>query len=163
MISPKSIYLDYVNDNIDKSSAIDLLMFLAENSDIINTRIESIKAIIQIGFKNEKIFHLLENLLISDSNENIKIIAANGIKNLFLERALPSMKYSLQHEHSLNILDVIIKIIGEVGTQESKEILIEELKKVQNQKCQKNLTHYLNKKKINEISGNKLASFQISH
>ena len=86
-LTPKKIYEDLKKKDIDKLSAADLLISLIENADTIDTRLESIETLKKIDIKHKKIFSILENLLISDSNEEIINLAANTLKVLFSEKA----------------------------------------------------------------------------
>ncbi len=162
MISPESIYQDFLHETIDRSSAIDLLMILIDNSENITIRTKSLHLLIKIGSKNEQLFNVLENLLISDSNEKIKIIAARGLRRFFLYRALPSMKHALYHEKSLNILSNVINILGEINTRPSKEILLNELKKVKYQQCERFIHQLLKDHEIDSLNGEKLAKLLLN-
>ncbi|MCK4779413.1 MAG: HEAT repeat domain-containing protein, partial [Candidatus Lokiarchaeota archaeon] len=93
-ISPRSIYKHLKDGDLEKQSAINQLIVLINNSEDINIRIESIKILEEIGSKDEQIFNFYENLLISDSNELVRIAAINGIKNNFIEKAFKPMKWA---------------------------------------------------------------------
>ena len=58
-LTPKKIYEDLKKKEIDKQSAADLLIFLIENADYVETRLESINTLQKIDFKNKKIFSIL--------------------------------------------------------------------------------------------------------
>ena len=113
--SPKIIYEDLSKGKIDKLSASEVLISLIENVDDIDVRLESINTLQQINFKNDKIFSILENLLLSDSNENIRNLAANVLTGLFEQKALPPLKWALEHEKSLNCLTNVISNIGNIN------------------------------------------------
>ena len=66
-LSPHIIYDDYIKNKIDKSSAINQLLSLIDNSENLFIRIQSIKKLDKIKPTDKYIFDLLENLLISDS------------------------------------------------------------------------------------------------
>ena len=66
LITPSKIYEDFKNNILDKLSAVNILISLIENSKNNIIRTESIEIIEKIGYKDEKIFNILENLLISD-------------------------------------------------------------------------------------------------
>jgi len=102
--TPQKIFEKYNEKVIDKISAVEHLIALLENSENVLVRIESLEILEKIGMRTDRIFRLLENFLISDSNEKIRILAASALKNMFLDKALPSMKHALQHEKSKNCL-----------------------------------------------------------
>ncbi|MFX0071790.1 MAG: leucine-rich repeat domain-containing protein [Candidatus Hermodarchaeota archaeon] len=105
--NPEKIFKNYNNHNLDKVSAIDQLSSLIENSDNISIRIESIEILERIGVGDDNVFNLFENLLISDSNDKVRIAAAKGLKNIFIDKALEPMKWALIHEESPSCLTVV--------------------------------------------------------
>ncbi|MFX0027054.1 MAG: leucine-rich repeat domain-containing protein [Candidatus Hermodarchaeota archaeon] len=143
-LDPNKIYEDLLDKKIDKSSAINKLIILIENSNNIKIRFNSIQILAKIGenFDNtgiskEKVFKLLENLTLSDSNEKIRNIAAKILGDKFLEDSLNPMKWALQHEQSPLCLNTIfqtllkiVKNLGELNNRLSKFILIHELKQI---------------------------------
>ena len=84
-LSPRQIYKDFKDGNLEKQSAINQLVTLINNSDDIEQRIESIEILTKIGSKDQQIFILFENLLISDSHEKVRIAAIKSIKSNFIE------------------------------------------------------------------------------
>ena len=133
-LNPKKIYNEFRKNVIDKESAIDSLIYLIENSDSIEIRISSIKTLLKIDSKDDKTFSILENLLISDSNEEIRILAANNLDVIFQEKALAPLQWALEHEKSMSwqfILD-IISIVSKFNNQKAKSIFVEKIKKFDN-------------------------------
>ena len=70
-ISPRLIYKEFKDGNLEKQSAINQLFALINNFDDPHLRIESIEILVKIGSKEEQVFNLFENLLISDSHEEV--------------------------------------------------------------------------------------------
>ena len=155
-LTPKKIYEDLKKKDIDKLSAADLLIYLIENADTIDTRLESIKTLKKINIKNEKIFSILENLLISDSNEEIRTLAANTLKILFQEKALSPLKWALEHEKSWQFLLTLTSIISEIDNKEAKSILIDKIKKIDDNQFNISLSHFFKSKEIRSFSTDKL-------
>ena len=160
-LSPREIYQNVQNGNVDKSSAVELLVSLSENSRSLNTRLKSISMLEKVGARTEPVFKLLENLFISDGNERVRNIAAKALKSLFLDKALTPMKWAIEHEPSLNCLITAISILGEINTNESKRVLIEELRQIGKEKLDKYLKH--EQESLNELSGPQLSQILINH
>ncbi|MFX1356856.1 MAG: leucine-rich repeat domain-containing protein [Promethearchaeota archaeon] len=145
-LKPNDIYEKYSKKIIDKVSAIEQLSTLIESSNDIGIRVKSIEYLSKIGKNNdnsinkdEKLFHLFENLLISDSNDKIRNLSAQFLKTNFLEKAFEPMIWALHHDSSPECLIIIF---------ESLINIIEELLK-KNDNISKNL--FLAKvKQINE-------------
>ncbi len=141
-LNPKKIYSDFRKSVIDKESAVDSLIYLIENADSIETRLGSIKTLLKIDSKNDKSFSILENLLISDSNEEMRILAANNLDVLFQEKALAPLQWALEHEKSMSwqfILD-IISIVSKFNNQKAKSIFVEKIKKFDNDNFSESLS-----------------------
>ena len=71
-LNPKKIQEDLEEEKINKSTAVDLLVYLIGNSDNIEIREESLKIFQGIGVDNDKVFSLLEDVLVSDPNKEIR-------------------------------------------------------------------------------------------
>jgi len=159
-LNPKKIYEDFRKSVIDKESAVDSLIYLIESADSTETRLESIRTLQRIGSKNDKTFSLLESLLISDSNEEIRILAANNLDVLFKKKALAPLQWVLEHEKSMSwqfILD-IISIISKFNNQNAKSIFVEKTKKFDNDKFSKSLSFLFESGEIHNSDIDHLAS-----
>jgi hypothetical protein len=161
--TPEKILEDYRNGKIKKNTGFDLFISLIENS--YNTEIVSkcISGLDKLGIFNDKLFSLLENLLISDENSVIRNLAALTIKNHFINRALPPMKWAIKHETSYQCVITIIKTLEEIGSYRSKKILINKLKSIKKSKFFDRQKQYRNKKYKNVLNvllkSRKIASF----
>jgi len=141
ILTPEKICEEFENNNLDKHTAFDLLISLIENSENENDRVKSIESLEKIGIFNGKTFTILENILISDSNGNIRNAAVKVIEKKFSnEKALVPLKWAIKHESNYECLITIIKTLEKINDKEAKAILIEQLKKIRK-------TKYLNKDK----------------
>ncbi|TFG18151.1 MAG: hypothetical protein EU531_01135 [Promethearchaeota archaeon] len=120
-ISPKVLYKNFINKIIDAESLIEQLSSLIENSRNIKIRVLSIQTLGKIELNSlipvksqNSLFHLLENLLISDSNEIIRNEAALILIKLFKKRSLAPMKWALLHDESAICLETIHQSIMEI-------------------------------------------------
>jgi Leucine-rich repeat (LRR) protein len=127
-ISPHLIYKEFHNGNLEKQSAINQLFALINNFDDPKLRIESIEFLVKIGSNNEQVFNLFENLIISDSHEEVRNTAIKAISQNFIQKALKPMKWAFQHESSITCLLSIIFTIGMIKTEKAKSFLIEKIK-----------------------------------
>ena len=133
-LPPKKIYEDFQKNDLDKSTAFELLISLIEHSDDDLIRVESIENLEKIGLETNKLFKLFENLMISDSSEIIRTSAAKVICNNFLDKALSPVKWALLHDSSYECMITIINTLVKMNDQESKDILIGEIKQIQKMK-----------------------------
>ena len=109
-LSPSKIYLDVVNNRLNKNSAVDLLIALIEGSDNSEIRTESLEIVKKINLNNDKVYRLVENCLISDENSILRCVAADILFNNFskAKNFLPLKWASLNENSAL----VIKKLLG---------------------------------------------------
>jgi len=176
-ITPQKICEDFRNNRIDKHSAIKQLISLIENSDDEEIREESVYSFQNIGAINEVLFlfEILENLLISDLNEKVRIAAAKLIKDNFLKEALEPMKWAIQYESDCECYISIIETLVEINNGESKSILNDEIKKIRkekyldkskridNKKFKRSIKKLLKERKDESFSHDELAQIIINY
>ncbi len=138
-LTPSKIFDEYQKNNIDKLTASDFLISIIENSDNNKDRVACIENLEKIGIKSISSFKLLESLLISDSNEEVRVAAAKNLSSNFTAKgeALEPMKWVILHETSPVCLKVIyealITIISNLVKSNdnfAKIILLEEVKQI---------------------------------
>jgi hypothetical protein len=133
-LTPRKIYEDFIKNNIDRNYSAELLISLVDNTDQNDIRLESIKHLKKIGLINEKIFHFLENLFISDTNGTIRCAAAQYIKEFFVDKSLSLIKWAIQYESDYDCMIIMIQILVELKNNESKSVLIDMIKEIKKTK-----------------------------
>ncbi|TFG00712.1 MAG: hypothetical protein EU541_01520 [Promethearchaeota archaeon] len=141
----------------EKLSDFNHLISIIENSENIKDRIESLQELAKVGEANERYYNLLENLLISDSNHKIRYLAANSLKELFLNKSFIPMKWSFKHESSVKCLIAITNTLGAINNSKSRKFLWNELQNVSIKKYREHIDTLLEKRKLDGYSGPKLA------
>ena len=169
-LTPHKILVNIQNKDIDKLVAVENLISLIENSNFIRVRLDSIDILGQIDVKNKKIFDLLENLLVSDSNESIRNAAANLLKDHYLDKALSPMKWALQHDESpyalntiFEALITIIKNLEKSSDRTSRLDLIEEVNKIDEKEIKIGFEILKETKTIEDISNKDLVDILINY
>jgi len=173
-LTPLKIYQDLKNNSLDKKNAAELLITLIENSEKDDVRLESVQLLEKIDIKDDKIFKMLENLLISDSNGIVRTLAANYIKKSFIEYAIAPIKWAIQYESDYNCILTIIETLIKIDNEESKSILVNEIKKIRKTKYmdkdkqyknnfRKSLKELFKTKKIKTFSCKELAEILINY
>ena len=83
---PEKIIKHYQKKTLDKNSAKEKLLSIIENSESVGLRLESINVLEKLEIENDvDIYRVLENLLISDLSEKIRIASAQIIKRKFMD------------------------------------------------------------------------------
>ena len=111
-LTPQKISNDLEKNLITKSFAIELLFSIIDSSEDPLIREECIEAFRQIEKKDEKIFKLLENHMISDENPRVRNAAAKLICTYYLNLGADSLCWSLSHDKSPIVLSTIATIVG---------------------------------------------------
>jgi Leucine-rich repeat (LRR) protein len=168
VLIPKKILEDYESNNIDRQSAIKSFISLIENSDNDEIRVECLRNFEKIGIKGEEIFKFLENLLISDSSNDVRTVTAELIRNNFIDKALPVMKWAITYETNCECLYYVLSALKVINNEESRSVIIEEIKKIKkmkyllpdsnisNKPFRKDLKKLFKTKKIEHISQSEL-------
>ncbi len=174
-LTPKKILEEFRKNNLSKSSAVELLTSLIESCDEEDIRLESFKNLEKIGFIDDKSFKLIENLLVSDSNWEIRKAAAQCITKKFQERALNPLEWAINYEQVYDCIVSIINALVQINSLESKLILIDEIKKfkkkkylirdskITNKSFKKEIKKLLKDKDIEEFSHEELAEIILNY
>ena len=174
-LTPNKIYENHLNNHLEKSAAFEQLTSLIENSDEVDVRLESIKLIGDLDIITDESFKLLENLLISDTNEDVRIAAAEMLRVHFIDRAFEPMKWALEYESSArclySIISSLITLVRSLGKRDdlnSRAILINEINKSPHKEFRIGFQDLSKKRKIDTIANKELAeilldSFIIFH
>ena len=136
-LTPDKIHQQYKDNSLDKLSASKLLFSIIETSENDKIRIESINKLGELEINDDYTFKFLENLLISDSNDSVRNIAAVILKKLFNNKLLSVMKWALIHEESplclttiyITIIEIIEKFVNN-NDSISKSILLKEVRSI---------------------------------
>ena len=123
---PDKIKNDILAGNLSKDKAAELLISLIEGSDDINTRVNSIKVLENLEFRDERIFKTLENFLVSDEEAILRAAAAEYIILNYLEEGITPLKWVIQHDKSPLVLQVYFNL--EMRFEDDKfELITDEL------------------------------------
>ena len=160
---PKAIYKDYINNDLEKSFAVELLLTLIDNAENLETRIESVNILDKIHINDEKTFKFLEHLLVSELNEDVRFLTFKVLKNNYLSKSLTPISWALEHESSLKCLIIGVLTIAEIDSEASRSYFLEKLNKSLLLKNKFNLNKLLKRKNFKEFSNKKLAEIIINN
>ena len=110
---PEIIFNCFKQGKYDEKTASDLLISLIEESPKEAHRVNSLFFLGKIGSKKQKVRDLVENLMISDLNNQIRMHAVKIIFSNFLENCINSISWLIQHETSHEVLTAIMEEIEE--------------------------------------------------
>lgn len=117
----------YTQSHLDKSKAIQYLIFILDNSDNENERYHSLKFIDSFNLRSFEYYKLLERLSISDCNDNIRSFATFLIGQKFINYALEPMKWAIKNEKSYPAIVSVIDVLEKMSSNDAKELLLKKL------------------------------------
>ncbi len=125
----KNIFEAFKAKLMDKNVASEQLIYLINNSENDDIREECIEYLEKIGLKSKNVFEILENLLVSESNINIKSAAFYALRNNFLYKSLNPFKYCVEHDDSFLLIQMV-ESLAKIDRKICRNALIEKLKKL---------------------------------
>lgn len=106
-LTPEKIQKSFLNGDITKEDTADRLISLIDRSEDAKVRTASIEALEKIDFKDEIIFKILENHLVSDENASVRASAAKVIILNFLDEGLEPLEWTTKHDKSPLVMKAI--------------------------------------------------------
>jgi len=145
-LNPNNLYQHYCNKIINKTTYLNSLLILIENSTEANSRIEAINQLKKLGVKSNNIYEIMENLLLSDSDAKVRNAAADHIGALFFEKSFRVLNWAIKHERSYECVITMINTLKKMLSNESKGLLKSEVLKIRKQNINLNEKQYIFKK-----------------
>ena len=173
--TPEQLYQRFCNQEIDKSTLINSLLLLIEESTEEVSRIDAINQLRRLGIKTDNIFTIMENLMISDNNEKVRNASARYINYLYFEKSYNIVNWAIQYEESYDCIITLINTLKKMQSKESKKLLISEIHKIMKpsenstekpyifQKYRKRIKRVFKGKKIEDFTAIELADILINY
>ncbi|MBN1801887.1 MAG: hypothetical protein JW891_10300 [Candidatus Lokiarchaeota archaeon] len=125
---PDSLYREYQDGRLDRNTVLNLLESLIENSLVQEIRVKCVKIMEKIALRDDKkAFFTLENLMLSDSNINVRIASANALKSIFSFQAVNLINWALSNETDYDLLINLILLMSEINHDSAKKAIINAL------------------------------------
>ena len=111
-LNPDQVFESLIKKKISKEEALNYLITVLEKSENSKLRINSLRIIGNISYKNERIFRILENGLISDEIQEIRALSSEIILNQYLQEGLNTLKWAIMNENSAQVLSHFKSILN---------------------------------------------------
>ncbi len=109
-LNPNTIYQKILQEKINRKEGIEFLISIIEKSDTTSIRLESLKMLYRLKTQDQIVFKTLENCIISDEYDEIRIISAKNILENFLYLGEKCLEWALLNDKSSRLL----KDLGEM-------------------------------------------------
>lgn len=123
-LTPEIIQARSINGDISKNLALKQLTILIENSENDSLRLKSLNTLQELNFRSEDLYNLLEHLLISDENEEIRSLAGKILILTFSERELKPIMWAIENETSYSCLSSLFESIREAENFNCHKVLL---------------------------------------
>ncbi|MFX0043259.1 MAG: HEAT repeat domain-containing protein [Candidatus Hodarchaeota archaeon] len=121
-LSPIAINNALQTGEVSKEKALELLISLIERSEDAQIRSQSIEILEKLGVKDNRIFKVLENALVSDENAIVRTSAVKSIIRNFIENGLALLEWVIEHDKSPLVLQIIIDKFENTEDQRFKRL-----------------------------------------
>ena len=173
--NPDILYQRFCNKEIDKITLINSLLLLIEESTDEILRIAAINQLRRLGITSDHLFTVMENLIISDTNDQVRNAATRYISYLYSEKSYNIVNWAIQYEESYDCILTMIDTLKKMQSEESRKLLISEISKILEpikdsidkqyifQKYRKRMKKVFKKKEISNFTMNQLAEILINY
>ena len=112
-LNPNTIYQKILQNKINRIEGIEFLISIIEKSDTTSIRLESLKILYRLKTQDQVVFKTLENCIISDEFEEIRIISAKNILENYLHIGEKCLEWALLNDKSSRLLTVLGKMLND--------------------------------------------------
>ena len=107
--NPKVLLERFRSGLLDQATFSDSLISLIEKSDDSVVRVESIELLSGLSLEDPRLVKLYQDLLISDSDENIRHISAKYLVTNYFEESLEVLEWAIKKDQSLKTLTEVLR------------------------------------------------------
>lgn len=111
-----------LQNKINRIEGIEFLISIIEKSDNTNARMESLKILYGLKTQDHIVFKTLENCLISDEFEEIRIISAKNILENYLHIGEKCLEWALLNDKSSRLINVLGKMLNDPKIDQYKTL-----------------------------------------
>jgi len=132
-LNPSTIYKKILQNNIKRIEGIEFLISIIEKSDNTSARLESLKILYKLKTRDPVVFKTLENCIISDEYEEIRIISAKNILENYLYAGEKCLEWALLNDKSPKLLKNLGKMLNDPKVDQYKtlySIYLQRLEKI---------------------------------
>jgi len=121
-LNPNTIYQKILQDKINRIEGIKFLISIVEKSDTTSARLESLKILYRLKTQDHSVFKTLENCIISDEFEEIRIISAKNVLENYLPIGEKCLEWAILNDKSSKFLKVLGKMLNDAKIDRYKTL-----------------------------------------
>ncbi len=117
ILNPNSIYQKILQNKINRIEGIEFLISIIEKSENTSSRLESLKILYKLNTQDQIVFKTLENCIISDEFEEIRIISAKIVLEYYLNMGMKCLEWAILNDSSSKLLRVLGNMLNRQKSQ----------------------------------------------
>jgi len=121
-LNPNTIYQKILQNKINRIEGIEFLISIIEKSDSASVRLESLKILYRLKTQDQIVFKTLENCIISDEYEEIRIISAKNVLENYLHLGEKCLEWALLNDESSKLLKVLGEMLNDTKVDRYKPL-----------------------------------------
>jgi len=122
ILNPNTIYQKILQNKINRIEGIEFLISIIEKSDTTSARLESLQILYKLKIQDHIVFKTLENCIISDEYEEIRIISAKNIIENYIQSGEKCLEWALLNDKSSKLLKVLGKMLNDPKVDQYKTL-----------------------------------------
>ena len=131
-LNPNTIYQKILQNKINRIEGIEFLISIIEKSDTTSIRLESLKILYRLKTQDQIVFKTLENCIISDEYEEIRIISAKNVLENYLHIGEKCLEWALLNDKSSRLLKVLGEMLNDPKIDRYKTLYSIYLHRIEN-------------------------------
>jgi len=121
-VSPNQLFELYKQNKINKIELIKNLLIICEYSESELLRKECLEIVSKIENNSERLFKILEDFAISESNDDVRLMAIVLIIKNFPKKGITIIEYLIKNSKSIEFTTKLIKRVGNELSSFNKEV-----------------------------------------
>lgn len=133
ILHPNIIYRKILQNEIKTIEGIEYLISIIEKSDKTSARLQSLEILYKLRTYDNIVFKTLENCIISDENEEIRIISAKILLEFYLQDGKECLQWAILNDTSLKFLNSLGKMLSDLKIDQYEilySVFLHRLKKI---------------------------------
>jgi len=126
-LTPEKIFNEYTKRKINKDLTITYLITIVDEGNDDQNRIKSINSLKYLKFKDLRILKILENCIISESNQLVRDSALKTVHDIYREDSSEILDWSIENEKSPIVIKSLYKILQMNSGVPSYQIMFNKL------------------------------------
>ena len=132
-LEPNTIYQKILQNKVNRIEGIEFLISIIEKSENARSRLESLNILYKLKTRDQIVFRTLENCIISDEFEEIRIISATIVLKYYLNMGRKCLEWAILNDTSSKLLKLLGKMLPNPKVDQDKtlySIYLQRLEKI---------------------------------